>query len=474
MVMLQRSSDGEYMNEKVFGMTTGGQQEPWEQLEDILRLNASQPLRAYLDTLSPGEIARTLSRLQEEDRTKFLTLLTPTEVAGLLQALSEAQAVELLNSLPPEQAAAILDQLPSDEQVDLLGEMDAPDAAAILSEMAPEEAADVRHLSQYPPESAGGLMITEYLAYPDYAHVADVLDDLRTHAERYASYDVQYAYITSQSDLLVGVLRLRDLLLSPAVTSVAALMIPNPLRVEVTMTLDTLQQVFDRHPFFGVPVTDDVGRLVGVVRRADVEEAVGERADRTLLKISGIIGGEELRSMPFSVRSFRRLSWLSVNIPLNLLAASVIALYEDTLARVIALAVFLPIISDMGGNAGSQAIAVSLRELALGLVQPYELARVLFKEAWVGILNGVLLGILLGGVAWVWKGNPYLGLVVGGALAVNTLVAVALGGTIPLLLRRLNVDPALASGPILTTVTDMCGFFFALSFATVFLSQLAG
>ena len=186
----------------------------------------------------------------------------------------------------------------------------------------------------------------------------------------------------------------------------------------------------------------------------------------------GIVGGDEIRTLPIITRTRRRLSWLSINIVLNLIAASVIALYLDTLGAVIALAVFLPIISDMSGCTGNQAVAVSLRELALGIVKPYEALHVLKKEISVGLLNGIALGSLLGGVAWLWKGNPYLGLVVGGALVLNTLIAVSIGGSVPLLLKRFGVDPALASGPILKTVTDICGFFLVLSFAALMLQQL--
>jgi magnesium transporter len=172
-------------------------------------------------------------------------------------------------------------------------------------------------------------------------------------------------------------------------------------------------------------------------------------------------------------RTRRRLSWLSINIVLNVIAASVIAFYQETLAAVIALAVFLPIISDMSGCSGNQAVAVSIRELALGLVKPYEFFRVVMKEGVVGILNGLVLGLLLGAVAVLWKGNIYLGLVVGSALMLNTMLAVLLGGLIPLALKGLRQDPALASGPILTTVTDMCGFFLVLSFASLLLAKLA-
>jgi len=161
-----------------------------------------------------------------------------------------------------------------------------------------------------------------------------------------------------------------------------------------------------------------------------------------------------------------------VNILLNLMAASVIAFYQDTLSSVIALAVFLPIISDMSGCTGNQAVAVSMRELSLGIIKPGETFRVWFQEIRVGLINGVVLGILIGLAAFLWKGNIYLGLVVGGALAINTLVAVSIGGTVPLVLKKMNVDPALASGPILTTITDMIGFFLALAFATIALGRL--
>ena len=176
--------------------------------------------------------------------------------------------------------------------------------------------------------------------------------------------------------------------------------------------------------------------------------------------------------MPTWVRSGRRLSWLSINIVLNIIAASVIAVYQDTLSAVIALAVFLPMISDMSGCSGNQAVAVSMRELTLGLVRAGELARVAWKEAVVGVINGCVLGLLLGLAALAWKGNPTLGLVVGAALAVNTIVAVTIGGLLPLIMKGLRLDPALVSGPILTTVTDMCGFFLVLSLATAVLPQL--
>ena len=212
---------------------------------------------------------------------------------------------------------------------------------------------------------------------------------------------------------------------------------------------------------------------MGIIVPEAVERAFQKRTVKQYLGLSGIVGGEEFRSMPVLTRSSRRLSWLSINIVLNIIAASVIAFYIDTLNTAIALAVFLPMISDMCGCSGNQAVAVSMRELTLGLVRPTEVFRVLGKEVTVGIINGIALGLLLGFIAFLWKGNIYLGLVVGVALMVNTVVAVSIGGVLPLVLKRLKLDPALVASPMLTTVTDMCGFFFVLGFATILLSKLA-
>ena len=189
-------------------------------------------------------------------------------------------------------------------------------------------------------------------------------------------------------------------------------MITDPVSVESGANLDALREVFEEHGFIGVPVTDEEERLVGIVRRADVREAAEDQASRDFRGASGIVGGEEVRSLPLATRSRRRLSWLSINIVLNIVAASVIAFYQDTLEKAITLAVFLPIISDMSGCSGNQAVAVSIREPSLGLVRPIELLRVLAKEASIGLINGLVLGSLLGGAALVWRGNPFLGLVV--------------------------------------------------------------
>lgn len=444
-----------------------------QRLEKSLEDENAPDVVALLANMPSRDSSLLVDRLSETERENLISLLPAESAAELLGGMVDTQAIDILDGIDPGKAADIMEELASDAAADLLGDLEEDEAEAILQNMQPEEAAYARGLLAYDEDTAGGLMKTEYLAYPMRSKVGDIVEDLRKNAATYSDFDVQYAYLVDGSNHLKGVLRLRDLLLSSDSTPVSNIMISDPASVHHSLSQDELAKQFSQKQYIGMPVVDDENRLLGIVLRRSVRAASAEAITEDFLKVSGLGGREELRSMPLFLRSRRRLSWLSINILLNVLAASVIAVYQETLAQVIALAVFLPIISDMSGCSGSQAVAVSIRELTLGLVRPTEMVRVLFKELALGLINGLALGLLIAAVAFLWKGNPWLGLVVGGALMFNTVVAVCLGGLIPLVLKRFKMDPALASGPILTTVTDMCGFFLVLSLATYMLPHLA-
>jgi len=453
-------------------MTEAIETPPWERLDALAQARDVKGLEAYVESIGPSETFRALLRLEPEARERVLTTLSPEDAAELIEEIPEEHAADLIEELEANDAASIVSELESDDQVDVLANLDPEDAEAILARMPPEEAADARKLLPYPRDVAGGLMVTEYLSYPDTATVRDVIEDLNRRVEEGISEDL-HAYVISGAKRLIGVLDLRNLVLARRDTLLAQLLKPS-LYVKADTALEELEEFFEREDESAVPVVDAHQALLGVVRHEDVAEAIAERSENDYRKTQGIVGGDEIRSLPVAVRSRRRLQWLSVNILLNLVAASVIAAYEETLAAAILLAVFLPMVSDMSGCSGNQAVAVSIRELSLGITKPFEVLRVWLQEIKVGLINGVVLGTLLAIVATLWKGNPWLGLVIGGALAFNTLVAVSLGGTIPLLLKRMKFDPAVASGPILTTLTDMCGFFLVLSFATAILPRLSG
>lgn len=452
----------------------GSPQDHLTTIEELIEANDMPRTAALIKSLKPVEIARSISRLHKDQQARLIEQLGPQKSAAIISEILDFGSTDIVNRLPSNQAAPIVKEMTRDQQVGLLRKIGEDDAEAILQKIKPHRAQKIRKLMSYPENTAGALMITEYLSYDIHLQVIDVLDDLRDHGEQYSDYEIQYAYVVADNDKLVGVLRLRDLLMAPKDQLIHKIMIKDPLSVNVHTSLRDLREFFRQYTFLGVPVVDDTGNLVGVIRSSSVREAANKRNNQLFLKFAGIVGGEEFRSMPLFKRSSRRLSWLSINIVLNIIAASVIALYQDTLEKAIVLAVFLPIISDMSGCSGNQAVAVSIRELTLGLVRPKELLRVLTKESSIGMINGLVLGCLLGGAALLWKGNPYLGLIVGAALAANTFVAVSFGGLVPLILRGMRTDPALASGPLLTTITDMCGFFFVLSFASFLLPKLSG
>ena len=442
---------------------------PWQELEALLEIGDTFAVQALVASWSEADRTHAASHLSSSDLASLLDALDPEDGAELLEGLPVSQAADALEEVSAQAAAQILGALSSDDRVDVLAEVEKKDREAILDASEPRTAEEARSLLAFAPDTAGGLMHTEFFSIRSSLTVAEAIDSLRDVAETFAGYSIQYLYAVDRGDRLRGVVPLRTLLLARGHVRISEIMIRDPQAFRVDDSLDVLYDTFEEEGYLGAPVVDASGILLGVVERVSVDDATIDSAESDHMKSMGIASGEELRSMPTFERSRRRLAWLSINIVLNLLAASVIAAYEETLQAAIALAVFLPIISDMSGCSGNQAVAVSLRELSLGVVRPGEVLHVLSKEVLVGVLNGIALGCLLAGVAYVWRGEPILGLVVGLALALNTLIAVSVGGTVPLLIKRFGWDPALASSPILTTLTDVCGFFLTLSFASLVL-----
>lgn len=447
---------------------------PWEKLAEHVARADSEVLTEFLENLSVEDQRRAFSRLSTDELTRVVEILGAEAAADLLEHLPESQASDILEELEPAAAAEIVQEMPAELGADLLNEMDEEDSAAVLEGFGDQvEAQNLRELASYPEESAGGMMSPAFASFKLDSTIGEVLIELGERSEELGDVDVQYVYAVDDNGALKGVLPLRNLVLSRRRLTVADVMIADPLTVKTSDEMEVLERVFDAKNYLGLPVVDPETRaLRGVVSRAAVNEQRAKHQSSDFTKASGIIGGEELRSMPMHSRCLRRLSWLAPNIVLNIVAASIIAMYEDTLQAVIALAVFLPIVSDMSGCSGNQAVAVSMRELTLGVIRPSDYLRVVWKEGILGMFNGLVLGILLGCVAGFWKSNVFLGLVVGSALAFNTVVSVLLGGLVPLLLKRLRIDPALASGPILTTCTDMCGFFLVLNLASMVLTRL--
>lgn len=322
----------------------------------------------------------------------------------------------------------------------------------------------------YKKGTAGAMMSPGYIAFHEGSTIHEAIERLRAISPD--SNKAFYIYITNGEGTLVGVIQVRDLIIKPAQTQLGEIMRRDIKYIEAATDREEVARVFSISNLLAMPVVDKERRLLGVITADDVVNMVEAEATEDILKLGGIVSGEESRDMTTREVVRRRLPWLSFNMFLDLLAASVIAAFQNTIQQAVAIAVLLPIISDMGGNTGFQAISVSMRELVLGNIRSSDYRKVLFKELSVSFLNGVVLGAGIGVIAYFWKRMPMLGVVAGLALWINTIVAAIVGGIMPLLLRKLKIDPAIASGPILTTITDITGFFIILSLATKFVHYL--
>jgi len=440
-----------------------------DSLHEAIEASDNQQVADIVDAISSQEVLRQVSMMEPVERDSLISMLIPESAAELIEEAPAELAVSLMKDLETSVAAKIMEELHSDTQADIVQEMKQESSEAILSEMDTESAEGVRLLAQYDSNSAGGLMELDVFSFAADETAGAVLTRLVAGDEAFERHRGQHPYVVDESGKLMGVVSLRDLLRGKRSVKLTDIM-HSPISVLPETSQQDLALLFHENPFLGVPVVDAAGILLGVVSRIELAEAELERAEHASLARQRT--GDELRSMPTLLRSRRRLAWLTSNIVLNIIAASVISAYEETLAALIAIAVFLPMVSDMSGCSGNQAVGVSMRELSLGLTRPVDLFHVLRKELSVGVINGIVLGILIGIVAWLWKDNAFLGLVIGLALTINTMLAVSIGGSVPLILKNFGIDPAVASGPLLTTVTDMAGFFLVLSLATLFMPQL--
>ncbi len=426
--------------------------------------------------LPPEDTPYTISHLDEGDRTRFFELLTRADAdlaADLLEHFDDAHAAEMMAELEPATAALLVDAMDSDEQADVLAELDEEDAHAILEAMAPEEAFDLRQRLTYDEDTAGGLMIVEYLAYHDSDNVEDVVADLRANHTLYNEYEVRYVYTLDDAGQLTGAVPMRSLVMSGRGTPLRSIAIQTPVTVNVDTPVEDLEDLFDRVDFSAIPVLDADRKLVGVVQRAAVQEHRSEAAEEDLARSRGIIGGEELRTMPAPNRAFRRLVFLLPILGLTMVSASVIAFYEQTIADAPNLAKFLPVVAGLCGSSGGQAVAVSMREISLGLIRVGDVKWVIGKELASAIIVGSVLGLILFVAGWVWDGHWEMGAVVGLSAPMVMLFATAVGGSVPVLLKGIGLDPAMISGPAVQTLIDLVAFFTVLTLATVLLANLA-
>ncbi len=424
-----------------------------------------------LQALHPADLADELQRLPLEEARRIVLSLARRKAAATLADLDEEKAVELLDALGDEQLARLLVELPHNDVADLLGSLPPGRQRQLLERLPAEHAADVRQLMRYPADSAGGIMTDRFIVLRRDQTVQQCMEMLRGRSEPERE-DVSYLYVTDASERLVGIVPIRELVFARPDRRISELMKGDVAAVRVDDDQEEIARRFEHYHFLGLPVVDRLGHLVGVVKATDALEIAREEATEDMQLMVGL-SGEERALTPWNKVVGRRLPWLYVNLATAFLAAFVVGLFEETIAKWTALAIFLPIVAGQGGNAGMQTLTVIIRDMALGELTPGDGRRALFKELVLGLVNGVAIGLVVGLIGWWWKGSPELGLIAGAAMLLNQLAAALSGVLIPFGLKWCKVDPAMASSIFLTTVTDVAGFFFFLGLGAIALRYFA-
>ena len=411
--------------------------------------------------VEPADLADVLSALDERERVAVVQALPPELSSQALAEMPEDSHVgETLAALDPGQAAEIVGELDDDDAADILGELDPTRQEKILSGVI--DRSEVDRLLRYDEETAGGRMTTHMVTVSDKATVEEALEQIRRQSEEVE--DFYHVFVVDAEHRLVGLLPFKDLVISRPHRPIRSFMSPADIFVTPDLDQEEVARLMARYNLPSVAVVDEQGKLLGQVTFDDVIDVVEAETTEDMLKFGGVSPDEELAAgWQTAVRS--RLPWLSINLGTAFLAGGVVYFFQTTIQHTLALAVWMPIIAGMGGNAGTQALAVTVRRLALGLIPVNLFARVVGKEVLVGIINGVVMGLAVGTVATLIGQNPRLGAVVFLAMSGNLMVAGFAGAFIPLLLERVGIDPAVASSIFVTTFTDVCGFLLLLGLA---------
>jgi magnesium transporter len=420
---------------------------------------------ALSGTLHAADLADLLERLSRDERFAVIAALGPSFDAETLAYLDDFVRDQVLEALGPEATGEVLAQLETDDAVEILADFDEAEQAEILAALPLPEREALQQALAFPEWSAGRLMQRDVVAVPDYWNVGQTVDYLRAHPDLPEDfYDI---FLIDPRFRVVGDVPLSRVLRSKRATPLVDLKYKELRSFPAETDQEEVARAFRRYALVSAPVVDGDGRLLGVITVDDVVDVIGEEAEDDILKLGGV--SEDDTYVPVLQTSFKRLPWLGVNLFTALLGAYVITQFEGTIARLVSLAALMPLVAGMGGNAGTQALTVTVRSLAAGEITPGNTWRAIRKELAVGLLNGGTFLIAGAALVLLWFGEPVLAAVFGTALLFNLVVAAALGVTVPLLLHRLGQDPAVASSVFLTPATDAMGFLAFLGLASLFL-----
>ena len=422
----------------------------------------------YVESIHPVDILDVL-RDYPEDKEDILYRLPEGLIADIIDEADDEEKYSILMEFSENKQKNIVEEMSSDELTDLLGMLDEEKANKILEKMTDEDARKVRQLLSYDPDTAAGIMATEFVALKENMTVEETLKYLQKYGEENENiYDL---YVVDNFDKLKGVISLKELVTKNFNTRISDVIHTKIEGIPYNTDQEEVGHRFEKYGYLTMPVVDNSNRLLGVVTFDDVMQILRDETTEDIHRLGGVDEGEKVDgSLKDSVKS--RLPWLIVNLVTAILAAAVVGVFEGTIQAVVSLATFMPIVTGMGGNAGTQTLTIIVRGLALGELNFKNMKKVFFKEIGVGVVTGVVIGFIIGVLGYIWEGNFMFGIIISVAMLLNMIVATITGYLVPVVLKKFKVDPALASSIFVTTFTDVLGFFFFLGLATLLIQYL--
>jgi len=437
----------------------------------LLRRGAITNLGKMLGRMHPADIAKVIMHLPspKDRRTVFELVRGEAPRGQVLSELDAASIQQVLADLAASDVAWLLKDLATDDVAYILGVLPEEVSKEILALMRTEDSTEIADLLKYPKDTAGGIMTTEFFSLPEDATVQDAIRRLQqaTDAEM-----VFYIYVTDKDDHLVGVLSLRQLLTVPPTTPLKNIMTRDVISVAVDMDQEEVARHVARYNLLAIPVVEKDNTLVGIITVDDVVDVIREEATEDMMKMAGVTEEDGLLKSSIMRAASLRLPWLFTNLVGGLVSGAILWYYRLTIQEVVAIVSFIPVIAAMGGNVGLQSSTLIIRGLAIGRIELADVRVIFFREVRIGLLLGVACGLLLTAAGWIWHGLGFLGMLVGASLVIAFLVSTSMATIMPVILRRLSIDPAVAAGPFITTANDITGTTIYLVLATAFLQYL--
>jgi magnesium transporter len=434
---------------------------------DAVAEGNEETVRAFIAPLHAADLADLIQELDRADRRAVVPMISRDLLPDVLAELDETVRDEVIEALGPQETAAVVADMDIDDALHVIADLDEDDQQRLLDAIPEPDRVLIEEGLSYPEFSAGRLMQRQVVALPEFWTVGDTIDYLRATAETNPEalptlfYDL---YVVDPAHRLLGGMPLSRLLTARRSVALAELMQTDIKRIPVTMEQREVAFLFRQRDLTSAPVVAESGRLVGVITIDDVVDVMEEEHEEEVMHLGGVRTDDLYRDTVATARA--RFTWLFINLITAIIASLVIGLFDATIEQMVALAVLMPIVASMGGNAGTQTLTVAVRALATNELTAANAARVLGKEILVGTINGLSFAVVTGFVAWVWFGHLPLAVIIGLAMIINLISAGLFGALIPIVLDRLGVDPAVASSVLLTTVTDVVGFFAFLGLAT--------